>query len=374
MTRDLNKPLGLDDVLIVDCDVHANEPPEALAPYIDMPWRRSLELLGRGPQRYLDIPGYAPVLNIDPPFPDRGLGARTVTSARQMRDDLDEMSIDIGILFPDNLLKQSPCSRTWTTRRLWAGPITPGWPTPGSAAKQASTAPSLATCPRQDPRGSAEQIRAYGADDRFVAVYLPVAGLRPLWGDRVYDPIFEAAAEMGLPVMLHSVGIIHPNFPFNLDHVESRLVRHPINHEFALMANLFTMISTGVPVRYPDLEIVFTEGGVSWVPFVMWRMDKEYAELPTAAPFLERPPSDYIRKMYFCTQPVEEPDRPQDLRTMIDLFDGRDQVIFASDWPHHDFDHPRKVLNMPFDAELKRNIMGETARRLFKLPVPVPVA
>ena len=59
---------------------------------------------------------------------------------------------------------------------------------------------------------------------------------------------------------------------------------------------------------------------------------------------------------------------------MIDLFDGRDKVIFASDWPHHDFDHPRKVMSMPFDAELKRSIMGETARRLFKLPVPVPVA
>ena len=73
----------------------------------------------------------------------------------------------------------------------------------------------------QDPQGSAEQIRTYGADDRFVAVYLPVAGLRPLWGDRMYDPIYEAAEEMGLPVMLHSVGIIHPTFPFNLEQTSS---------------------------------------------------------------------------------------------------------------------------------------------------------
>ena len=65
----------------------------------------------------------------------------------------------------------------------------------------------------QDPKDAADQIRTYGADDRFVAVYLPVAGLRPLWGDRMYDPIYEAAEEMGLPVMLHSVGIIHPHLP-----------------------------------------------------------------------------------------------------------------------------------------------------------------
>ena len=87
-------------------------------------------------------------------------------------------------------------------------------------------------------------------------------------------------------------------------------------------------------------------------------MDKEYAEIPTGAPFLERPPSDYIKEMYYCTQPIEEPERARDLLTMIDLFDGRDQVIYASDWPHHDFDHPRKVMSMPFDAELKRNDHG----------------
>ena len=371
MTRDSRKPLGLDDVFIVDCDVHANEPPEALAPYIDMPWRRSLELLGRGPQRYLDIPGYAPILNLDPPFPDRGIGNRTVTTARQMRDELDELSIDVGILFPDNLLKIAVFPHVDYAAAL--GRAYNAWLADAWVSRETGLYGAVLAVP-QDPKDAAEQIRTYGADDRFVAVYLPVAGLRPLWGDRMYDPIYEAAEEMGLPVMLHSVGIIHPHFPFNLEHVESRIVRHPINHEFALMANLFTMLTSGVPVRYPDLEIVFTEGGVSWVPFCMWRMDKEYAEIPTGAPFLERPPSDYIKEMYFCTQPIEEPERARDLLTMIDLFDGRDKVIFASDWPHHDFDHPRTVLNMPFDAELKRNIMGETARRLFKLPVPVPVA
>ena len=277
----------------------------------------------------------------------------------------------VAILFPDNLLKIAVFPHVDYAAAL--GRAYNAWLADAWVSRETGLYGAVLAVP-QDPQGSADQIRTYGADDRFVAVYLPVAGLRPLWGDRMYDPIYEAAEEMGLPVMLHSVGIIHPTFPFNLEHVESRLVRHPINHEFALMANLFTMISTGVPVRYPDLEIVFTEGGVSWVPFVMWRLDKEYAELPTSAPFLERPPSDYIRQMYFCTQPIEEPERARDLLTMIDLFDGRDNVIFASDWPHHDFDHPRKVMSMPFDAELKRNIMGETARRLFKLPVPVPVA
>ncbi len=370
MTLTHRQPLGLDDVVVVDCDVHVDDPPQALAPYVDMPWRRSLELLGRAPQRYLDIPGYAPTLNIDPPVPDRSVSTRSVHTARQMREELDELSVDLGVLFPDNLLRIAVFPQADYAAAL--GRAYNAWLADVWVQRERGLYGAVLAVP-QDPRDAAAQIRRYGADDGFVGVYLPVAGLRPLWGERCYDPIFEAAEEMGLPVMLHSVGLIHPNFPFNLDHMTSRLVRHPIQHEFALMANLFTMIGSGVPVRYPDLDIVFTEGGVSWVPFVMWRLDKEFAENPTGAPLLERPPSSYVKQMYFCTQPVEEPERPRDLAAMIDLFDGRAQVLFASDWPHHDFDHPRKVLHMPFDADLKRKIMGENALRLLKLPAPVPV-
>ena len=359
---------NLNDLVIVDCDVHVNDPPEELARFIDMPWRRSLEHLGGGNQRYLDIPGYAPSLTIDPPIPDRGLNNRSVSDPAQMRADLDDMSINIGVMFPDNLLLIATLPDVDYAAALGRAYNT--WLAEKWVSPQQGLYGAVLAVP-QDPEGSAVQIRKFGTGDGFVSVYLPVSGVRPLWGDRVYDPIYEAAAEIGLPVMLHSVGLIHPNFPFNLDHLTSRIARHPIQHEFALMANLFTMITSGVPVRFPELKIVFTEGGVSWVPYVMWRLDKEFAETPTAAPLLERPPSTYIKEMYFCTQPVEEPERPRDLVTMIDLFDGRDHVIFASDWPHHDFDHPQKVLSTPFPTEVKRKIMGETALGLLNL---APVA
>jgi uncharacterized protein len=50
----------LSDVNVVDADVHAHETSAAPAPYCDMPWRRSLEVLAGTPERYLDIPGFAP--------------------------------------------------------------------------------------------------------------------------------------------------------------------------------------------------------------------------------------------------------------------------------------------------------------------------
>ena len=60
----------LEDVLVVDCDVHVSDTPQVLAPYCDMPWKKSLEVLSSVPQRYLDIPGFAAGLGgLTPPFP-----------------------------------------------------------------------------------------------------------------------------------------------------------------------------------------------------------------------------------------------------------------------------------------------------------------
>ena len=372
MAVDTKRPLTSADVLIVDCDVHANDPPEAIAPYCDQPWRTSLEYLGTVPRRYLDAPGYAPGNTMDPPLPDRGQTHRTVVSAQQMRDDLDDLSVDYAIMFPDFLLRMAVLPRVdyaAAVGRAYNAWLADQWVDP----KRGLYGTVLAA--PQDPEDAAREIRKYAKVDGFVGVYLPTCAVRPLWGNQKYDPIPEAAQEVGFPVMLHSVGgIVHPNFPFNVDDLVTQFGRHTVEHEFALMANVFSMLETGLPVRYPDLKVVFTEGGFSWVPFVMWRMDKEYHELRHNAPLLEEPPSHYIRDFYYCTQPIEEPERLQDLVTLLDMFGGADRVVFASDWPHHDFDHPDHVMRMPFPAETKRKIMGANALQLFGLEAPVPAA
>ncbi|MBI3942487.1 MAG: amidohydrolase, partial [Chloroflexi bacterium] len=92
-----------ESIRIIDVDVHVHERPKEMAPYCDMPWRKSLEIMEEEPGRYIDIPGFAPSLRLDPPFPG-GSAARKVFTAAQMREDLDSLGIDIGLLFPDHLL------------------------------------------------------------------------------------------------------------------------------------------------------------------------------------------------------------------------------------------------------------------------------
>ena len=354
----------------VDADIHGNDTPEALAPYCDEPWRMSLQAMTTTPGRYLDVPGYAPNMRLDAPIPGQH-EHRSVHTPDQMRAELTNLGIDLGILFPDHLLlfatlpnieyavAVSHAYNRWLTAE-WLG-------TSGMYG-------AVLACP-QDPIDSAAAIRHYGKHDKMVAVFLPTAGVNPLWGHRKYDPIFEAAQEMDLAVVFHSVTLVFPVFPCEMEQFENHFARQVLGHSFAMMANLTSLMHTGVPARYPRLRVVFTEAGIGWAPYMTWRMDKYHREFRRSVPVLERPPSEYIReRMWFATQPIEEPENPQHMAEVIEQV-GVDRVVFASDWPHHDFDHPKALLTLPVSAEVKAKIMGENALAAFpRLPAPVAAA
>ena len=355
----------LEDIFVVDCDVHVHESPGELAPYCDMPWRKALENVADVEEYYLDIPGFSPGMTwYEARFPSGHEGRRMVHTAGQMREELDEIQVNIAILFPDHLLKIAMITQAdyaAALARAYNAWLLEKW-----CSQEEGLLGCIIACP-QDPEGAAKEIRRYAKEPGMVGVYLPCAGLDPLWGHRRYDPIYEAAQDTDLPVLLHSVTVVHPVFPFNLHVFETEFGRHICGHTFSIMANLVHMISAGVPVRYPDLRIALTEVGISWVPFLMNRMDKEYLERRREIPILEERPSHYMKRFYYATQPVEEPENLGDLVTLMNLYDGEDRTIFASDWPHHDFDHPSKVHQIPFSNEVRRKVFGENALKLFKI-------
>lgn len=353
-------------VRVIDVDVHAHETPAALISHCEMPWRKSLELISKVPERYLDIPFFAPQMAVwTPPFPQSGSERRqVVTSASQMRKDLDELGIDIGVIFPDNLLLLAAlrdADYATALARAFNRWLVDEWLGEDNGMKGAIVAPS------QNPVAAAEEIRGYAGHKHVAAIYLPSCCVDPLYGHRSYDPMYEAAQETDLPVLLHSVTAIYPVFPFNLNGFSTMFSAHIASHGLSMVANLLSMMETGVPARYPKLRIGFSEAGIGWVPWIMMRMDKEYKERRRELPFLTDLPSTYVRQMFFATQPIEEPEKMQEMATLLSLFGGEKSVMFASDWPHHDFDHPNKVLQIPVSPETQRDILSGNASRFLKL-------
>jgi amidohydrolase family protein len=76
----------------------------------------------------------------------------------------------------------------------------------------------------------------------------------------------------------------------------------------------------------------------------------------------------YARDMYYSSQPIEIQNR-QAMESTFAMMDAENRLLYASDYPHWDFDLPSTLYDLPFLSEkAKHNILGGTAARLFKLP------
>jgi hypothetical protein len=112
---------------------------------------------------------------------------------------------------------------------------------------------------------------------------------------------------------------------------------------------------------------MWLESGLAWIPFMMQRFDNEYMMRTSEAPALKKLPSDYMRDMYFASQPMEITDQGL-LKETFRVINAETQVLYSSDYPHWDFDLPSTIYDLPFVSEKgKHNILGGTAARLFKL-------
>ena len=123
--------------------------------------------------------------------------------------------------------------------------------------------------------------------------------------------------------------------------------------------------------------MLFVEGGYIWLPAFFWHMDDDWKMLRSETPWVTRPPSEYVfEHCRFTTQPMEQPEPKSRLLTIFEWAKAEQTLLFASDYPHFDFDSPTQALP-PLPEELRRRVYAENAREFFKLPqraVAPPVA
>lgn len=355
---------------IFDADVHIHESDADLAPYFERPWRNVLEEGGlvregarnvRG-ERLTDYPGYSPLTPYDPILSELPTELpHRVTAPDVLRTDLDARGVDAALIFTGRLLRAAQSNDdnyVGVLMRAYNRLLAERWVAPEHGIYAAIMAAN------QLPEEAAEEIERYAATPGFVAVYLPTAGNYPLWGDAAYEPIFAAASAAGLPVVLQGALTIHTVFPYQLHHLPTALAKQVLSQPFGAMANLVSIVTGGLLARYPDLKVVVNDAGVAWLPAVVERLDHFYPYLKDEVPYLDEPPSAYVRRqVYLTTHPLGDAAA---FTTAVLNAVGQDHVLFGSDWPHFDADAPSKVETLPIPDETKAKILGENSRALFR--------
>lgn len=217
--------------------------------------------------------------------------------------------------------------------------------------------------PYEDGAASVEEIRRWAGDPRFCQVLLMSRTSEPL-GRQRYWPIWQAAAEAGLPVGIHAFG--YSGHAMTNGGWPSFYVEEVQEHATSAQAQVSSMVVEGIFERFPSLRVIMIECGFAWMPSLGWRLDATWKRLRDEVPHLRRAPSEYLREHVFVsTQPIEEPDRPEHLLDTMEWI-GWDRILFASDYPHWDFDDPRLAIPATIPEAKRALIYGGNARRLFR--------
>jgi len=223
--------------------------------------------------------------------------------------------------------------------------------------------------PFEEPDLAVAEIERWSEHPRFLQVLLNLVTRDPL-GNRRYWPVYEAAAGHGLPVAIHVAGT--SGRPKSSAGWLSSYFEDHAGYSLTFLEQLISLVAEGVFERFPTLRIVFQEGGFTWLPALLWRLDRAFGLLRDDLPHLELTPSEYCRRqLWFTTQPIEEPERPADFLWTLQRLQMDDRLLFATDYPHWDFDSPDQSLPPGLAPGLKERIFWRNALDLYdRLPRP----
>ena len=134
----------------------------------------------------------------------------------------------------------------------------------------------------------------------------------------------------------------------------------------AFQHHIISLIFEGVFDQFPNLKIVLIEGGMAWLPSLTWRMDRTWDTLKDEVPHVQHPPSHYLKKNFWVTtQPMEEPENPKHFHQLIEHFGQPEKLLFATDYPHWDFDAPNRAFPVKLPPDLDHMIKVENALKLY---------
>jgi len=225
---------------------------------------------------------------------------------------------------------------------------------------------SMLYLPFNDHNAAYKMVQDFGDKPGVIGFMVTSVRHKPVH-DNDYMKTYALIEEMGLPLGFHS--------GFNWDdpmfRTSNRFIAvHALGFTWYNVVHCTNWIVNGLPERFPKLPVIWIESGVTWISWLMTRLDNEYRMRSSECPSLKMLPSEYMKQMYYSTQPLEIPSDSEYLEATFKFIDAENTLMYASDYPHWDMDLPSVIWDLPFlDEKAKRKILGENARDAFNLDV-----
>jgi len=362
---------NLDDVLVVDVDAHhyENENYSEFLQYMENDVLKQLALSGRSKNRQALMPtqvGYQDMGGRVTRYPMRSSEKTQDGTLRDIQLGhrwMDAMSVDYSCLFPTGMLniglhpqKEMEHELCWSYNR---------WLTEKVLPESNGRFYSMLSLPFNDPDEALRQVETFGHRKHVGGFMVTTVRSHMAVNDNAYMKVYRAIEERGLVLSFHS----GPNWGEPIFKSCNRFLSvHALGFTWYNVLHLTNWVINGMGERFPKLPVIWIESGLAWIPFLMQRLDHEYMLRPSECPLLKKKPSDYMRDMYYSSQPMEIQDMGA-LECTFRMMNAETQLLYSSDYPHWDFDLPSTIWDLPFLSEkAKHNIVGGTAARLFKLP------
>ena len=132
----------------------------------------------------------------------------------------------------------------------------------------------MALLPIQDVEAAVLELRRAVKELGMLGGMLPSngQGIKNHLGANVYWPLYAEAEKLGSSLAVH-VGSLHH---LGMDGFSTYYPVHALGHPFGIAIQAAGMLAHGIFERFPKLRVAFLEGGSTWVPFFLDRLDRSY--------------------------------------------------------------------------------------------------
>ena len=223
------------------------------------------------------------------------------------------------------------------------------------------------------PETAATDVREFGAHPRMVGVAVGTNGLGRGFGHAVYQPIHQAATELGLPLVLQvgSDAVSSLDATPTAGGLPATYAQYETHAAHAMMGHVASLIMQGVFERFPSLRVLCVGGGAMWLPAFAWRMDYWFKTNFQEAPWLTRLPSEYLLEhVRVGTHSLEKPRQVERLEAALRTWPGFErQLVYTSAYPLRTSESPTSISGR-LPVEWHPAVFRDNAADLFRFAEP----